>query len=506
MVEAADQQEKGLEKEQAKKHQDGLDVIRTPSLIYDIGAAQHLHAELVETNPKLAEGLKSGDPYFVEQAHWDTNKSAIEALASYLEPASTQNSILGDFWVQIEELQRDGARLQAELTAYAATTQGQGTDKQSDTAEEAQAQIKSTGRTEPQLQAGFREAATKPGGSSNTAVYAKGSQDNKRNMEAASGTVIAAESEKIAAELKAKAAVEKLHTLILGHTIDADKEKIAELKEKADDAKEKIELIGGFVESATELATAPELAVGEVAKAAVGRVFDVAKYSAAHEYDKDIKDIKTKLMSLSDEKDNSELAAAVGEAEGAKRDYITAAQKHMNADKELSKLQADFRESMQAMGASADAATGGGDKYEVLAELLAEAEAFLARANAAIEIGKSEEAQSKKTAEEQEKLKGPNYQKIFHLPEGVPYYTVDRDWHFGQLSWRAVGPHYFQLHEGDDSGAGHAEGEEHGANPRVKKAMAAMKGLSEDIKKYADVLEKVFSTKAPGKAPTKGAE
>ena len=488
MSSAADQDEKELAEQQTRKPEG----VATLSLIYDVGQAHQLHSELVVTRPKLAEGLSAGE-LFVKQTQWDANEHAIEMLESYLGDAGTQSGVLGDFQVQFDELQRDGTRLKSEMDSYAATKQGLGTEDSSDSTEVAQAEIKSTGRTTGQLQAGFRKAVTSATGSSNTATHEDHAAAFKLDMQKASARVVETEGLKIAAESDSKAKAEQLHSRIVGQTIDADKEKIEALKEKAAEAKENIALIGDFVKTATELGTAPELAAGEIAKAGVDTVFKIAEYVAAHHYDDDIDEIKKQLRSLKADKEITDLMASVDEAKAAKDKYVVSAQSYIDANKSLSDVQKEYRNKMQEMGASADAATGGGSRYEVIAELLSEGEAYLARSDAAIKIAEREVDKSHETAKKQEELK--NMQGGHEL--GVPYYRADR-WYTRQtLSWQATGPYYFHLHSGDDTGIGHAEGEKFGADPVMARVMEQLHADREQVQKYVEVLQKVFSAKAP---------
>jgi hypothetical protein len=489
MVGVADAEEKQLVEQQAKKPEG----VATLSLIYDAGQAHQVHTELVETRPKLAEGLSAGE-VFVQQTQWDANEHAIEMLESYLGEAGTQGSVLGDFQVQYDELQRDGTRLTAELDTYASSVQGQGTNDSSDSAEVAQAQIKSTGRTEGQLQSGFRKAVTSATGSSNTATHEDHAAAFRLQMQGASAKVVETEGSKIAAESDSKAKAEQLHSKIVGQTIEGDKEKIEALKEKAAEAKENIGLIGDFVKTATELGTAPELAAADVAKAGVDTAFKIAEYFAAHHYDDDIDEIKKQLRSLKADKEITDLMAATDEAKAAKEKYVVAAQSYIDANRALSDVQKEFRNKMQEMGASADAASGGGSRYEVLAELLAEGQAYLARSDAALKIAASEVDKSKETAKKQEEVK--NMQAGHEM--GVPYYRTDRWYTRGTLSWQATGPYYFHLREGDDKGIGHAEGEKFGVNPAMQRVIEQLNADREQVKKYIEVLQKVFSAKAPG--------
>jgi hypothetical protein len=467
------------------------------SLIYDIGQAQKLHTELIETRPKLTEGVKAGE-WFVKQEQQDANEHAIEQLDAYLGAANTQGGVLSDVQTEFDLLERDGVRLQGEMDAYAASKQGLGTEDAAleggsgNLADVAQAQIKSTGRTERQLQTGFRNAVTSSTGSANTSSAENTSLQLKIDMQTASSSIVLAEHEKLKTQATMEAKADRLQSFILGTKIEGDEKKIAELKEKAAKIKEFVELLEKGVEKGIEFAAAPEIGAKDVAGAVKNGIFMIAEYAAAHAYDDEIGELENDVKNLKLEKGNVDFDAVVKEAKAAKEDYLKAAQAFINANQHLSEIQGTYRTTMQAMGASADKTTGKSDKYEVLAQLLAEADAFLARADATLGLAEIEKKKSEETVKEQNKLK--NVQSGHEM--GVPYYRADRWYTRGTLSWQANGPYYFHLREGDDKNTGHAEGDQYGVNPVMARAIESLTHNRDQIKSYAEALRKVFSARA----------
>ena len=152
---------------------------------------------------------------------------------------------------------------------------------------------------------------------------------------------------------------------------------------------------------------------------------------------------------------------------------------------------------MQQMGASADSATGAkpGTRFEVIPQLLSEADVFVAQADATITIGQREiekgEAAHKSAAAVQNKDKD---QKA-----GVVDYWRPYQWYTqGTLSYQAT-KLQFRLSltsEGETHPGSSAEGEKYGVNPVMGRAMVELKKSRIDIAGYANELRQVFNTKA----------
>jgi hypothetical protein len=468
--------------------------VSTLTNISDVGQARRARDDIVGYRQHMSEGLSAGADFIV-QSQVDDNEHAIQMLDQYIGDATTQGSTLGDFQTQFAELERDHVRLMAEVQAYAATSQGQGTNDSSDPAAVGRAEIASAGGSTTRMQSQFRRAVTSATGSSNTATHQESAQQFQVQMQTASQAVSRTQGVAVAKEHDAIAATEHLHQVVLGQQIGALQGQIEGLKAKAADAKEKVALIGSFVKAATKLATAAAtggVTAGGAVEAGVGVAVDVAGYVASHAYDDDIAEIKTTLRPLQAEQAASQIREAAESAKGAKDAYVIACQDYVNANVSLETAQDQFRRAMREMGASADAATGGGSRFEVIAQLLSEADAYIAQADATIAIGDREVQESHAATQSASTLRP---QRDGH-DQGVPYWRPSRWYTAGTLSWEAT-PMTFHLYPGDDNRTGHAEGERAGVNPVMTRALEQLRAQKEEVVQHAGVLRQVFNTTAP---------
>jgi hypothetical protein len=92
---------------------------------------------------------------------------------------------------------------------------------------------------------------------------------------------------------------------------------------------------------------------------------------------------------LKSSKQGNAAAEALAALQSEKQLLVVAATKVVNAQGELERAQHEYRESMSDMGAAADKSGGdkGRDRFEVLAQLLSEAEAWDAEARVVADLG-----------------------------------------------------------------------------------------------------------------------
>jgi len=468
--------------------------------IGDVSRAAQTRNEIIGYRPAMAKGKSDGD-IFITEEQWGDNENAVQVLDHYVNDARVQGTTLGDFQSQFDKLMVDYTRLVAEVRMYGETKQGKGTDAPEDNADVAKAQIASTGKNTDQLQADFRKANTSNSGSGNTSTEFESAHQFLQQMHNESMNVATTESAMASAQMEATAAAENL-VAVLGEQKAATMQgKVDELKAKAAEAKEQVALVGKFVKTAVSLGTAAAtggVEAGEAANQGTELASAVAEYVASKAYDEDIKNIKRDLDVVKAEVAEARINEAINKAAAAKGRYIDTCKEYINANKRLEDAKNEYRRAMQVMGASADTATGAqpGTRFEVIAQLLSEADAFLAQADATITIGDHEVDQSKVARKSAAGVQN----KEKDQKAGVVDYWRPYQWYTqGTLSYQAT-KLQFRLSltgEGETHPGSSAEGEKYGVNPVMDRAIAELKKSRTEIVKYADVLRQVFNTKAP---------
>jgi hypothetical protein len=462
----------------------------TISNIGDIDQAVRVRDEILSYRPQLSAGIAAGEGFATPQ-QFQQNQNAIRVLDQYIGDARTQGSTLGDFQAQFEGMELDYSRLMGQMQAYAATAQGQGTNDSGDPTAVARAQIESTGSTVGGMQSDFRRATTSNRGSGNTAQHQEAARSWLNVMRREAQNVNRTQGYSVAAEHGARAATEGLAAVLAAQQAGDMQGAIAGLQQNAIDATKQVLAIGSFVKAATKLAVAPALTPGLAVETGVGVAVDVVNYVAATKYDENIAGIRMGLRTVQSDAARSSVSEATESAAQAKASYVVACQNYVDASKNLEHAQREYRASMREMGASADTASGGGNAFQVVAQILSEADAYLAQADATISIGEREVEQSHTAAASAGALRNVREGRAV----GTVYFRPYQTYHRGVLSWGGSEQTFrLLLAANDDVRTGSAEGARMGVNPVMERALQQLRVQREEVARYAGELRQVFNT------------
>jgi hypothetical protein len=490
MAESADEAEVEL----ARHRQTEQSFVSTLSNVSDTNQANRVRQDILSYQPALQEGMSHGEG-FATSAMVDTNVQAITTIDTYLATAETQGSALGHFQNEFQRLELDHTRLMTQIQTYAGTDQGAGTNDSPNPVAVAQAQIESTGSTAQEMQQDFREAVTGPSGSGNANVDQEAAEEWRDQISRRSEAVATKQRDYVQAEQGSRAKAARLQQVTLRLRNEEAQGRISSLQGAAAAAKEQVQLIASFVKAGTSLAvtaaTGGAVGAAQVIPAAVGVAADVAGYVASHSFDEQIAAIRREVAGLPAEINGQELLAVTLEAEQGKGQQVSKGQEYIDAIKALEDAQDQYRRVMREMGAAADAASGGGNRFEVIAQLLSEADAYIGQANATIQIGQEEQRLGGSASEQV-----ANINRHANGEYGVPYYRPYQMYLRQHLGHNGSRMFFYLITGTDENHTGSAEGSTHGVNPVMERAIQQLTAQRDEIQQYAEGLRQVFNTRA----------
>jgi hypothetical protein len=325
------------------------------------------------------------------------NDQAIRNLDRIVEDTQNNSDTLEAFHAQLGNLDRDQARLLAQMTTYAGAKNGKGTFNPSRTAayvdpgegaKIGEREVASTGVVAGE----FRGVST--GKNNPVAAHQGRAEAAGREMRDRSGQIGTLYGE-FRGQLDAtRGKVNAIEKVAAEGKIENTQGQLAKLRDRSSAARDMISQIGGLVSNIlgfTGWAREPT-ADGKVSgdtRAAAGNIFTGAMMIAFDlvnraEHDKletEIKGLETEIAGLRGTRQDLSYKEALDNLNRERQLLVTSANKVVNAQGELERAQHEYRESMSDMGAAADKSGGKGrDRFEVIAQLLSEADAFEAQA------------------------------------------------------------------------------------------------------------------------------
>jgi hypothetical protein len=382
------------------------------SVVEDVADAERLRKHLanqreqwddVLTWKREGEDERGNDASVsVDEKMREQNEVAIAKLDDYVADAQAQRGGLTDFKSQLAFLERDHERLIAQVVAYADTDQGGRTLEIDDTAIIGAREVASAG-----IKAGeFRSVVTSPKGATATGHQEAAAQWREKMTKASSD--VGGHHSGFRGQLHtARAAAADLEGVIAKHRREDKQAEIDEKAQPASGVQDTITLVGDLVGNIVGLTGwwPDEGAKGDtrsagagVAKTAALLMLKLLDQDPAKKLEREVGALKDQLGRITNQERRAEYAAAFNLLEAAKIELLKRGQSFIDAHKALGEAQDEYRRSMSEMGASADVVRGRGDRFEVIAQILAEADAYLARSSATLAIGRNEAKAGRATA------------------------------------------------------------------------------------------------------------
>jgi hypothetical protein len=332
------------------------------------------------------------------------NERAIRGLDRVVDSAADNAGMVRAFQSQLGNLDRDHARLITQLSTYGKTKRGAGTFTRPartgfiDTGEGeklGEREVASTGVKDGE----FRAAST--GKDNPVAAHQGRAEAAGREMRTKSASIGTLYGEFRAQQDKVRSRLYAIDRIAAETSIENAQDKIAKLKDRSSTTRDVLSQIGGLVSNVLGFsgwANEPNAqgGVSGDARAAGGNIFtgammlafDLVNREENKKLDAQIQALETELVGLKAAKQDNAADEALAALRAEKQLLVVAANKCVNAQGELERAQHDYRQSMSDMGASADQTTGKGrDRFEVLAQLLSEADAWDAQARVAADVG-----------------------------------------------------------------------------------------------------------------------
>jgi hypothetical protein len=325
------------------------------------------------------------------------NDQTIRNLDRIVEDTQNNSNTLDAFHAQLGNLDRDQARLLAQMTTHAGSKKGSGTFAQSRTAAYVDAgegakigerEVASAGVVAGE----FRGVST---GKDNPVAAHQGRAEaagrEMRNRSGQIGTLYGEFRSQLDATRGKVNAIEKV---VIDSKIENTQGQLTKLRDRSSATRDMISQVGGLVANILGFSgwanepTAEGKVSGD-ARAAAGNIFtgammiafDLVNRAENEKLEKEIKGLETEIEGLRGTRQDLSYKEALDNLNRERQLLVTTANKVANAQGELERAQHEYRESMSDMGAAADKSGGKGrDRFEVIAQLLSEADAFEAQA------------------------------------------------------------------------------------------------------------------------------
>jgi hypothetical protein len=451
------------------------------------------------------------------------NNDAIKLLDSYLHDASQQSSSISQYQAMFDRQAIDYTRLTTQMSYLAGATGGDLASNTGGAAGMAALLVKqaSGGETVGGMQKDFNDQindkATNAVGIAGSRLAV--SDQIKGFMEIAAGSLSSAQYEYVAAEGAARGAAQNLVMVVQSQKKAGVEGQIAGLIAAATTARDQVMAIGSIVKSLVSMGTAGTAAafgganneegfpdpakviatVGTPGAALVGTVVDLATFVAAHQFDDKIANLRKQSSALSSEIDVAQVDAAVGALDATKARLLATGSKYGSVAKELKIWQNTYRFAMQQTGKLLDRKQSG-SKFAAVAQLLADADAYVAQAGATIAAGTYEKdivasnaAGSKGKVDSAENGNGTVWWSIKLISETRAGGQVYREHELTRNYLKLTLPSNLNGEPGHDPRE-YADGPQ-GANATMEKSLATLKTRRDGIKTIADHLRTIFTVK-----------
>jgi hypothetical protein len=384
--------------EEAKRIKEQADAVRADQVVLQ----QALEAKAKEgTKDKQGRTIEA---LGVKPEMKQENESAIRQLDRITDTTQNNSGTLEAFQAELGNLDRDHARLLAQMTGYASSKKGAGTFTTSvvaafvekgEGAAIGERMVASTG-----IAAGeFRATAT--GKDNPVAAHQGRSEAARRQMDEKSASIGNLYGEFRAQQDATRAKLHAIDKVVAEEKIDATQDKIAKLRDRSNATRDMISQIGGLVSNilgfsgwvkepldSGKPSGDTRSSAGNIFTGAMMIAFDLVNREENKRLDEQIKGLETELKGFKATKHESALMEALDGLNRERQLLRIAANKVVNAQGALEQAQHDYRQSMSDMGAAADkGGKKGGDRFEVIAQLLSEADAFGAQARVVGDLG-----------------------------------------------------------------------------------------------------------------------
>jgi hypothetical protein len=491
MEERADKAE--LERAEAQQRGPTSDIAKL-SVVADVADAERLRKHLVskrEDWDNALEWKREGEDergnaatVVVDEKQREQNEVVISKLDDYVANAQEQRGGLQDFKAQLAYLERDHERLIAQIVAYANTDQGGRTLESDDTAIIGAREVASAGIKPGE----FSSVITSPKSATATG-HQEAAEQWRAKMTTASREVGTYHTGFRGQLHTARASSADLEAVLAQHRREDKQAEIDEKSAPASGVQDTLTLIGDLVGNIVGLTGwLPEGAKGDSRSAGVGAaksgallLLKLLDQEPAKQLEKEIGKLKDQLGRIKNEQRRAEYTAAFNRLEAAKIELLKQGQLFIDAHKALGEAQNQYRRSMWQMGASADVVQGRGDRFEVIAQILAEADAYLARSDATIAIGRNEMAVGRATSRTAAQF------DISGDKPGVEYYELVIRYKPGKrvevsfyTNWVSVRRYGFDV-----------------ADTTVEKGVKQLELHGKNVKAHADQLRKAFESRKP---------
>jgi hypothetical protein len=376
--------------------------IREDQKLIDLGMAAKDGKDVKDEDGRKVDG-SSLTPQMTQD-----NTKAILHLDEMTDKAANSSGALIGFQSGLGNLDRDHARLLAQMTTYAGSKQGKGaftTSRVAAFVDDDKGQgigqriVASTG-----VAAGeFRRTGI---GRDNPVAAHQGRADAARRAMTDRGRAIGdlygrfrAKQDDMRAQLHA------IESVVLDEQIGSAENKLAGLRERSSAARDMISQIGGLVSNVLGFsgwAQEPmevdgrkspsgdtRSAAGNIVTGAMMLAFDLINREENKRLEREINGLRSQLDGLKGAQHQHKLLAAHAKLDSERQLLVTAANTLVRAQGAFEEAQAEYRHAMGDMGAAADQAGGKGrDRFEVIAQLLSEADAYDAQAGVVDDLGR----------------------------------------------------------------------------------------------------------------------
>lgn len=478
MAQAADQQQQAQQTQMQTEPPPALRV----SNINDLNSARALLTEIEGYQAHMDEGARDGN---ITGAQLSANETAKSALNDYLFTGGEQGRTLGDFQNHVIRVRSDYARLMAQIS----TLQASGRIESNVGPEQTATQITQA--------AGFMDPSNMMGSVTDPNVLAMRvtvQQSHDRLMQASRQVGIQA-SYASSAVNGVQGAVDRLKQGIPPSSDPTLESEMRQVRASADSFKTWVGR-GLEVAQAAALATGPGAAVVGVAggkEAVSGGRGGLVELMTDAVYGPQIAAIQTQIDAFNTRHRDAVIATNTQELRTAQDALAGRLREFDSAQQTFSEEQTTFRQAMQTFAQMADRARGGGDRFAIVTNVLAEADTFIAQCETTLALGRTEQTAAGRASTARHRLSGTAAAGSTPGTEAMEYYQPYQVYHVsqGHLSYAAIQQTMRMRLLSLDEHPGGAEGEQYGVNPIVNRSI-------QEIQEYRDLISRLRAPLAAG--------
>ncbi|MBX3162677.1 MAG: DUF4157 domain-containing protein [Deltaproteobacteria bacterium] len=349
---------------------------------------------------KLEAGIATGD---IDASVRKKNADTVNQLSAY-------SDVLGDdkfntdlFQQQSQALGADFARLHAQMMTLDKSGQGSGAvSRVAQNMDPGASRGKRLGETvidagsgqsAAELNKDFKQTMTAPDGaqghSTNATAHRNDAEKCKKDMNDAASAVATKSRELMPKQKAAEGAAASIKAAAAAADVGKLQGEIDALRAKAAEAEEKVKLVGGVIKDAVAIgASATSGKIDAAVGTAINLVTSLTAYAAKHWNDGDIAEEAEKKKVAAANLAFSNTRAAAMNAQAVLGDLRASCVGFQDGLKNLADAKTNYRDAMQLMGNSLDKAQGG-NAYSIVAQVLAEAEAYLTQSQLTITSGRN---------------------------------------------------------------------------------------------------------------------